>query len=142
LAITACRAKKNRRCNVMVEMIMRPTEIKLCTKIMKRMSYLQVGDLKIMNVRNSRLASTRAGNKPILVRQVPATQYWIRRFSPPCFVFPSGSAGCSCNLFAPWGRSLILWTESAIRGRGLSSQKSDDSWHCKEETEKRHARRA
>lgn len=90
----------------MVEMIMRPTKIKLCAKAMKRTSYLQVGDLEIMNVRNLRLASTRAGNKPILVRQVPATQHSIRPFSPPFFVFPSGSPGCSCNLIAPWGKKL------------------------------------
>lgn len=57
----------------MVAMIMRPTKIKLCAKAMKRTSYFQVGDLEIMNVRNLRLASTRAGNRPILVRQVPAT---------------------------------------------------------------------
>jgi len=69
----------------MVEMIMKPTESKLCAKGLKKTYYLQVGDLQIMNVPNLRLASLKADNKRILVRHVPATQHCTRPIEPTFF---------------------------------------------------------
>ena len=126
----------------MVEMIMKPTESKLCAKALKKTSYLQVGNLQIMNVRNLRLASSRADNKPILVRHVPATNTVPDHSAHLLLFFCLDVRADLATSLPHGGRSLTLWTESAIRCRGLSSQKSDNSWHCKEKTEKRHARRA
>jgi hypothetical protein len=70
----------------MLGMIMGPIESKFCAKALNKTSYLQLGNLEIMNVRNLRLASSRADNKPILVRHVPATQH-CKTIEPTFFSF-------------------------------------------------------